>query len=219
MPAGTGRDAYPGAEQWVPAEHSIPTLELAAPACQGCDLYRDATQVVMGRGDPPARMMLLGEQPGDSEDRQGKPFVGPAGRLLVDALREAGVDPSQMYVTNAVKHFRFQTRGKQRIHVSPSRWHVAACQPWLLAELDAVRPQLVVLLGATAGQAVYGSTFRVGASRGRPLDPPAGWSHTPAPTFFATVHPSAVLRSQQRDEDFAGLVADLKVAAAQVAET
>ena len=219
MPAGTGRNGYPGATPWVPQEHSIPTLELAAPDCQGCDLYRDATQVVMGRGDARARMMLVGEQPGDSEDRQGKPFVGPAGRLLVDALREAGVDPGGIYVTNAVKHFRFQTKGKQRIHQSPARWQVAACQPWLLAELDAVRPELVVLLGATAGSAVYGAGFRVGASRGRVLEPPPAWATTPAPSFFATVHPSSVLRSQQRDEDFAALVADLRVASAQLTAT
>ena len=215
MPAGSlSRQEYPGAEPWVPEDHSIPALEAAAPSCRGCELFRDATQVVMGRGDPHADLMLVGEQPGDSEDRQGKPFVGPAGRLLVGALQEAGIDPGRAYVTNAVKHFRFTTKGKQRIHATPSRWHVTACGPWLLAELDAVRPQLVVVLGATAGQAVFGPSFRVGVSRGRLLDAAVGWRVAdPVPTFLATVHPSSVLRSRNRDEDHAALVADLKVVA------
>jgi DNA polymerase len=215
MPAGSlSRQEYPGAEPWVPEDHNIPALEAAAPSCRGCELYRDATQVVMGRGDPHADLMLVGEQPGDSEDRQGKPFVGPAGRLLVGALQEAGIDPGRAYVTNAVKHFRFATKGKQRIHATPSRWNVTACGPWLLAEFDAVRPQLVVVLGATAGQAVFGPSFRVGVSRGRPLEAPAGWRvEDPAPTFFATVHPSSVLRSRNREEDHAALVADLEVVA------
>jgi DNA polymerase len=215
MPAGSlSRQDYPGAEPWVPEDHSIPALEAAAPSCRGCELYRDATQVVMGRGDPNSDLMLVGEQPGDQEDRQGKPFVGPAGRLLVDALQEAGIQPQRAYVTNAVKHFRFQTKGKQRIHATPTRWNVTACGPWLLAEFDAVQPQVVVVLGATAGQAVFGPSFRVGVSRGRALDPPAGW-RVPGlpPTFFATVHPSSVLRSRNRDEDHAALVADLKAVA------
>ena len=215
MPAGSlSRQEYPGAEPWVPEDHSIPALEAAAPSCRGCELYRDATQVVMGRGDPQADLMLVGEQPGDSEDRQGKPFVGPAGRLLVSALQEAGIEPSRAYVTNAVKHFRFTTKGKQRIHATPSRWNVTACGPWLLAEFDAVRPELVVVLGATAGQAVFGPSFRVGVSRGRPLDPPAAWrAEGDPPTFLATVHPSSVLRSRNRDEDHAAFVADLHVVA------
>lgn len=215
MPAGSlSRQEYPGAEPWVPEDHSIPALEAAAPSCRGCELYRDATQVVMGRGDPHADLMLVGEQPGDSEDRQGKPFVGPAGRLLVGALQEAGIDPSRAYVTNAVKHFRFTVKGKQRIHATPSRWNVTACGPWLLAEFDAVRPKLVVVLGATAGQAVFGPSFRVGVSRGRPLETPAGWRvEGPVPTFVATVHPSSVLRSRARDDDHAALVADLRVVA------
>ena len=215
MPAGSlSRQEYPGAEPWVPEDHSIPALEAAAPSCRGCELYRDATQVVMGRGDPHADLMLVGEQPGDSEDRQGQPFVGPAGRLLVGALQEAGIDPGRAYVTNAVKHFRFTTKGKQRIHATPSRWNVTACGPWLLAEFDGVRPQLVVVLGATAGQAVFGPSFRVGVSRGRPLEAPAGWRvEGPVPTFLATVHPSSVLRSRNRDDDHAALVADLRVVA------
>jgi uracil-DNA glycosylase family protein len=168
----------------------------------------------MGRGDPHSDLMLVGEQPGDQEDRQGKPFVGPAGRLLVGALQEAGIQPERAYVTNAVKHFRFQTKGKQRIHATPTRWNVTACGPWLLAEFDAVQPQVVVVLGATAGQAVFGPSFRVGVSRGRALEPPGGWPVPGAPpTFFATVHPSSVLRSRNREEDHAALVADLRVVA------
>jgi uracil-DNA glycosylase len=215
MPGGSlARKEYPGAQPWVPEDHSIPALEAAAPSCRGCELYRDATQVVMGRGDPHADLMLVGEQPGDQEDRQGKPFVGPAGRLLVDALQEAGIAPDRAYVTNAVKHFRFTTKGKQRIHATPTRWNVTACGPWLLAELDAVQPRLVVVLGATAGKAVFGPSFRVGVSRGRPLEAPAGWVvEGPPPTFVATVHPSSVLRSRNRDEDHAELVADLRVVA------
>ncbi len=216
MAAGSlSREEYPGAAPWVPQEHTVDALTAAAPGCRGCELHRDATQVVMGRGDPAARMMIVGEQPGDSEDREGKPFVGPAGRLLVGALRDAGADPGAAYVTNAVKHFRFTTKGKQRIHATPSRWNVTACGPWLLAELDAVRPELVVVLGATAGQSLFGPSFRVGVSRGRALEAPAGWS-VPGrpPMFLATVHPSAVLRSRQRDDDYAALVADLRVAVA-----
>jgi DNA polymerase len=168
----------------------------------------------MGRGDPNADLMLVGEQPGDSEDRQGKPFVGPAGRLLVGALQDAGIDPNRAYVTNAVKHFRFQTRGKQRIHATPTRWNVTACGPWLVAEFDAVRPSLVVLLGATAGQAVFGPSFRVGVSRGRTMQAPAGWRVAgEPPTFLPTVHPSSVLRSQQPEEDRAAFVDDLRVVA------
>ena len=215
MPGGSlARDEYPGAEPWVPEDHSLASLAMAAPECRGCELYRDATQVVMGRGNEDADLMLIGEQPGDSEDRQGKPFVGPAGRLLVQALQEAGIEPGRTYVTNAVKHFRFQTKGKQRIHATPTRWNVTACGPWLLAEFDAVRPPFVVVLGATAGQAVFGPTFRVGVSRGHRLDPPAGWK-VPGdpPSFYATVHPSSVLRSRQREEDQAALVADLRVVA------
>ena len=215
MPAGSlSRQEYPGAEPWVPEDHSIPALEAAAPSCRGCELYRDATQVVMGRGDPHADLMLVGEQPGDSEDRQGQPFVGPAGKVLDRALGDAGIDRRDAYVTNAVKHFRFTTKGKQRIHATPSRWHVTACGSWLLAEFDGVRPQPVVVLGATAGQAVFGPSFRVGVSRGRPLEAPAGLRvEGPVPTFLATVHPSSVLRSRNRGDDHAALVADLRVVA------
>lgn len=205
----------PGAEQWLPGRLSLRALREAVQECRGCELYQDATQAVMGDGRVSADLVLVGEQPGDQEDRRGQPFVGPAGRLLDEVLTEAGVDPARVYTTNAVKHFRFQgTRGKQRLHKSPSRVHVAACGPWLLAELALVKPRGVVLLGATAGQAVHGSGFRVGKARGSlqpwpealPLARPPSWT-------LATAHPSSVLRSRERDRDRAALVADLRVAA------
>lgn len=210
------RDDYPGAGPWVPADTSIDRLRDAAQSCEGCDLYRDATQAVMGRGAVGARFALVGEQPGDREDLEGEPFVGPAGRLLDKALDQAGIAQEVVYRTNAVKHFRFTARGKQRIHKSPARWQVSACQPWLLAELDQVRPRVVVLLGATAGRAVYGSGFRVTKSRGQVLAWPAEDLPLAAPpaAVVATAHPSSVLRSRNRDADLAALVADLQVAAA-----
>lgn len=208
------REEYPGASQWVPHEHTLEALRAAAPDCRGCDLYRDATQVVLGDGAPDARVLLVGEQPGDQEDREGEPFVGPAGRLLDSALAQAGIERASTFATNAVKHFRFKTVGKQRIHVTPSRWQVASCQPWLLAELDTVSASVVVLLGATAGQALYGPRFRVGANRGRRLEPPPLAAERGASAFVATVHPSSVLRSRQRDADFEAFVADLRVAQA-----
>jgi DNA polymerase len=210
------RADYPGAGPWVPERLSLKAIRTSAQACEGCDLFRDATQAVVGDGPRDARLMVIGEQPGDKEDLAGEPFVGPAGRLLDRALEDAGIAASTVFRTNAVKHFRFSgTRGKQRIHQSPSRWQVTACGPWLLAELEVVKPQVVVVLGATAGQAVFGPSFRVGAARGRAM----GWEETklelthPPETVVATTHPSAVLRSRQRDEDYAALVADLKVAA------
>ncbi len=208
-----------GAEPWVPDRPSLRRLRTAVQACEGCDLYRDATQGVMGDGPAKAELMLVGEQPGDKEDLAGEPFVGPAGKLLDRALAEAGLDPASVFRTNVVKHFRFSgTRGKQRIHKSPSRWHVAACEPWLIAELDLVRPTGVVLLGATAGAGVYGGSFRLGPNRGhfqewpeaKPVAHPPDW-------VLATTHPSAVLRSRQRDEDFGLLVADLRTAAGALA--
>ena len=185
-------------------------------ACRGCELYRDATQGVPGEGPLGAPVMVVGEQPGDQEDREGLPFVGPAGRLLDRALDDAGLGPSAVYRTNAVKHFRFDPgRAGKRIHKGPSRVHVVACGPWLAAELDLVRPRGVVLLGATAGSAVYGSSFRVGTSRGHSLEwPGEGIGSSWTPTWaVATTHPSAVLRSRNRDRDYAALVADLEVAA------
>ena len=215
-PALVTDPSRPGAQEWVPASRSVSALRTAAQECRGCELYVDATQVVMGDGPSSAPLMLVGEQPGDKEDLAGEPFVGPAGRLLDEALSAAGVSPSDVFRTNAVKHFRFSgTRGKQRIHKGPSRVHVAACQPWLLAELDAVRPSGVVLLGATAGQAVYGASFRVGASRGSVMEWPASTPLAAAPSWVVpTVHPSSILRSRQRSSDMEAFVADLRVAAA-----
>ena len=205
----------PGAEAWIPARRSLAALRKAAQACQGCELYQDATQAVAGEGPTGADLVLLGEQPGDQEDRQGKPFVGPAGKLLVKALEAAELDPQRVFRTNAVKHFRFTGTGtKRRMHRSPDLAHMRACRPWLDAELDVVRPTGVVLLGATAGKAVFGSGYRVSEQRGRVVDWPGGpadESHL-APWTLATIHPSAVLRSDDRDDAFDGLVRDLVVA-------
>lgn len=212
-------DDRPGAAQWVPDRPTLDALRSAAQDCRGCELYQDATQAVMGDGPADAPLMVLGEQPGDKEDLAGEPFVGPAGKLLDRALEEAGVDPASVFRTNVVKHFRFSgTRGKQRIHKSPNRVHVAACGPWLVAELAAVRPRGVVVLGGTAGKALFGTSFRVGEMRGRLVDWPTGFAAdqpfawTPS-WVLPTTHPSAVLRSRNRNEDLASLVADLRVAA------
>jgi DNA polymerase len=202
----------PGAAAWVPEQPTLASLRSAAQDCRGCELYADATQVVMGEGPPDAALVLVGEQPGDQEDLAGEPFVGPAGKLLDRALEDAGIDPRSVFRTNAVKHFRFSgTRGKQRIHKSPGRPHVVACQPWLVAELDVVRPRGAVLLGATAGQAVFGASFRVGATRGQRLAWPDESPATHRPEWVVpTVHPSSVLRARERDADLAAFVADLR---------
>ncbi len=198
---------HPGAAAWVPDTLDLDALRRAATCCRGCDLWEPATQVVFGRGRAGVRLLLVGEQPGDVEDTRGLPFVGPAGHLLVEALDAAGVDRSDIYVTNAVKHFRFTVRGKRRIHATPDAAQVAACRPWLSAELAAVRPELVVLLGATAAKAVYGPSFRVTQQRGIVM----AWPDLDGPQALATVHPSAVLRADDRDSALAGLVADLRV--------
>lgn len=200
---------FEGAEPYLPPRRSIPAMAKAVRDCRGCDLYREATQAVFGDGARDAALVLVGEQPGDVEDREGEPFVGPAGRILNDALEEVGLARGEVWLTNAVKHFRFTQRGKRRMHEGPSRWHVTACQPWLLGELDAVKPQGIVTLGATAGQSLLGSSFRVGTSRGRVLEPMRGRSEW----VVATIHPSAVLRGKERRAElYAGLVADLRVA-------
>ncbi|MDI6097534.1 UdgX family uracil-DNA binding protein [Actinoplanes sp. NEAU-A12] len=212
-----------GAQQWVPQHpRSIDELKSAAADCQGCELFADATQTVFGRGAPHAKVVFVGEQPGDVEDRRGLPFVGPAGHLLREAVDDAGLDPSDLYITNAVKHFRFETRGARRIHQSPGPAHIAACRPWLVSEFSLLKPQLVVILGATAGKALLGPSFRVTRSRGQLMPWPASAQH---PEDFpvediqalATIHPSAVLRADDRDAAYQGLVDDLKVAAAAVA--
>ncbi len=201
--ANEPRDASP----WVPRTISLRRLGEAAHDCRGCDLYARATQVVFGAGPRAARVILVGEQPGDSEDREGVPFVGPAGGLLDKALADAGIPRDQVYVTNAVKHFKWEPRGKRRIHKKPSWSEIKACRPWLEAELRAVRPNVIVCLGATAAQSVLGPTFKLTQHRGEVL------SSTLSPHVVATIHPSAVLRapdSAARRDAFAGLVADLK---------
>lgn len=208
----------PGAQAWVPEHPTLDELRSAAQECRGCELYQDATQAVMGEGPTDARLLCLGEQPGDKEDRAGEPFVGPAGKLLDRALEAAGIAAESVFRTNVVKHFRFAgTRGKQRIHKSPARVHVSACGPWLVAELALVRPTGVVILGGTAGKAVFGSSFRVGGTRGTILDWPDAFPVSNPPDWvLPTTHPSAVLRSRTRDQDFEELVADLEVAAAAI---
>ena len=206
----------PGAQAWVPDHADISALRDAAPHCRGCELWEPATQVVFSAGNSNAPMVLVGEQPGDVEDQRGIPFVGPAGRLLQGALDDAGIARESVYVTNAVKHFRFQAREKRRIHQKPELAHITACKPWLLAELAAVGPRVIVVLGATAATALLGKEFRVTHHRGEVLAPVAGRSSH----VVATVHPSSVLRapSETRDEARASLVADLKVAAALIDE-
>ncbi len=197
------------ASTWVPRSRDLADLASAAHACRGCDLWEPATQVVFSSGERSARLVLVGEQPGDQEDRAGEPFVGPAGRLLDQALVEAGIDRSAAYLTNAVKHFRFERRGSRRIHKTPGAGHVTACRPWLGAELESVSPAVVVALGATAARAVLDRTVRIGDVRGRVLDEPRG-------PVLVTAHPSAVLRLRGRegyDDAFGALVGDLRLAA------
>lgn len=205
------------AQTWVPAGAGIDELRQAATSCRGCELWEPATQVVFSAGNPRGPLMLVGEQPGDSEDRRGIPFVGPAGQLLQRALAEAGVGVADVYVTNAVKHFRFTERGKRRIHATPQVTHIKACRPWLEAEVADVDPRLVVALGATAAKAMISPDFRITQQRGTVLELPPPFGPRPV---LATIHPSAVLRTQggpEHDEAFAGLVADLRTAAAAAA--
>ncbi|MFF4863100.1 UdgX family uracil-DNA binding protein [Streptomyces sp. NPDC001231] len=203
-------DAYTAAP-FVPRHADLNALREAAAGCRGCPLHRDATQTVFGAGDTGARVMLVGEQPGDQEDRRGRPFVGPAGKLLDRALAEAGIDPGETYVTNAVKHFKFTRSGpgKRRIHKAPSLRETAACGPWLAAELMLVEPELIVVLGATAGKALLGSSFRVTEVRGTVLEEEI---HGRRERLVPTVHPSSVLRADDRESAYQGLVSDLKVA-------
>lgn len=208
-----------GAQEFVPATLKLDALASAAAECRGCELYREASQTVFGAGDRSARMMLIGEQPGDREDRAGLPFVGPAGRVLDKALQAADIDREGVYLTNAVKHFKYSRAegGKRRIHKTPSRTEMVACRPWLFAELAAVEPDVVVLLGAVAAKSLFGSDFRVTHHRGEVLHLPS--FNTPVaaldpldPAVVATVHPSSLLRGpkENRDSAFGGLVADLR---------
>jgi DNA polymerase len=217
----TGKDSYPGAGRFVPGDDaSLAAVAKAVKACRGCDLYQRATQAVFGRGSARATVVLIGEQPGDAEDRAGEPFVGPAGKLLDRALAEAGISPKVTYTTNAVKHFRWKPAprgGKRRIHERPDTWQVKACWPWLAAELTRLQPRVVVTLGTTAGQALFGSSFKVTSERGTQIPWPApspsqGRAHEV--TVVPTIHPSAVLRADDRDAAYTGLVSDLRAAAA-----
>jgi uracil-DNA glycosylase len=199
------------AAEWVPPNADIEELRAAAVACKGCELWEPATQVVFSAGNPRAPMVLVGEQPGDAEDRQGIPFVGPAGKLLQRALSDAGVAVGDVYVTNAVKHFRFTERGKRRIHATPQVSHIQACRPWLEAELTNVDPNLIVCLGATAARSLLGASFRVTQQRGKVLELPTPVGER---RVLATVHPSSVIRATGEDRDVAygSLVDDLRVA-------
>ena len=188
----------------VPPRPSLRKLREVAAGCKACPLWKTGTQTVVGEGSPKARVMFVGEQPGDQEDRVGKPFVGPAGRLFDRALEAAGIDRSVAYVTNVVKHFKWQARGKRRIHQKPSWSEVAACRPWLDAELRVVKPRVLVCLGATAAQALLGRQFRVRQSRGDLV------ASDLAPVVIATVHPSSILRGDDRDRQFAEFVHDLQ---------
>lgn len=217
----------PGAQGFIPADATtLDALKLAATRCQGCDLHQNATQTVFGRGAANARVVMVGEQPGDVEDQMGLPFVGPAGHLLRRAVDDASIDPAQLYLTNAVKHFSFTLRGRRRIHQTPDRVQLVACRPWLVAEFSLLRPDVVVVLGATAGKALIGPSFRVTQSRGVPMPWPASAQRpqdfTPVQAsvpvevpalaqLVATIHPSAVLRADDRERAYAGLVTDLQV--------
>ncbi|HET7856533.1 MAG TPA: UdgX family uracil-DNA binding protein [Gaiellaceae bacterium] len=194
----------------IPDRLSLEALREAAAGCKACDLWKTGTQTVFGEGSAKAEVMFVGEQPGDQEDTAGKPFVGPAGQLLDRALDEAGIDRSLAYVTNVVKHFKWQARGKRRIHQKPNWAEITACRPWLDAELAVVKPRVLVALGATAAQALLGRDFRVTKHRGEPAQSDL------APVVMATVHPSSILRADDREAEFAAFVSDLKTIAAHL---
>ena len=193
----------------VPERPTLRRLREAAAGCKACPLWKTGTQTVFGEGSPNADVMFVGEQPGEKEDKAGRPFVGPAGKLLDKAMEEAGIDRSLAYVTNVVKHFKWQARGKRRIHQKPSWSEIAACFPWLEAELAVVKPRVLVCLGATAAQALLGRQFRVSRQRGIPVESEL------APVVLATVHPSSILRGdpEDREANFAAFVGDLKIVA------
>jgi len=197
------------AEDLLPARGGLPKLREAAAGCKACDLWMSGTQTVFGEGRSTAEVMFVGEQPGDREDRAGRPFVGPAGRLLDQAMEEAGIDRQKAYVTNVVKHFKWRAKGKRRIHQKPNWSEIAACRPWLDSELGTVKPRVLVCLGATAAQALIGRDFRITRQRGRPVESEL------APVALATIHPSAILRAddEDREQEMQALVDDLRVVA------
>ena len=204
------RRSLRSAASFLPSKLTLPTLRNAAASCTGCDLYKTATQTVFGEGPARATLLLIGEQPGDQEDVAGHPFVGPAGRVLDKALEEAGIARSDVYVTNAVKHFKWEPQGTRRKHKKPSAAEVAACRPWLEAEIQVLEPRAILCLGVTAAQSVFGKSVRVNELRGRPLSAPLG------NTVFVTTHPSAILRgpdAAQREEDYRHFVEDLRLIA------
>src|SRR5438270_3331365 len=194
----------------VPPERDLDALRAAASSCQACDLWKTGTQTVFGEGSRDAEVMFVGEQPGDQEDKQGLPFVGPAGRVLDEALEAAGIDRSKVYVTNVVKHFKWTAQGKRRIHKKPNAEEIGACRPWLHAELESVQPRMLICLGATAAQALLGRSFRVTKERGRLVDSPL------APMVMATIHPSSILRAtddESRRVEMKRFIEDLQNAA------
>jgi DNA polymerase len=209
VPLARGRAGKPGtAAELIPADASLAKLRKIAAGCTACPLYANATQTVFGEGPDDARVMLVGETPGDQEDLQGRPFVGPAGRLLDRCLAEVGIDRKQAYISNVVKHFKWTPRGKTRLHNKPNAMEIKACKPWLEAEIDRVKPHVIVVMGATAAQALLGRDFRVSRTRG------AFVASDLAPYVVATVHPSSLLRAEDdREAQIALFVADLKVAA------
>jgi DNA polymerase len=204
------KTSYPTAAEFIPPNPTLPRLREAAAGCEGCDLYEGATQTVFGEGLKKSKVMFVGEQPGDREDMEGKPFVGPAGRMFDKALVEAGIDRSEVYVTNVVKHFKYTMRGKRRIHQRPDAEQIAACRPWLEAELEQVRPEVLVCLGATAAKALFGSGFKVTQQRGQFIESEL------APRATGTVHPSSILRApdeEARHRAYRDFVEDLRVIA------
>src|SRR5262245_37715755 len=205
-PSNDGPSALP----FIPREHTLPALREASAGCRGCDLWKRATQTVFGEGEQRALAMLVGEQPGNDEDLAGRPFVGPAGKVLDRALEQVGIDRTKVYVTNVVKHFKWEPRGKRRIHAKPNAMDIAACLPWLQAELDLIKPKALVCLGATAAQALLGRSFRVSQQRGQPVESPL------APFVMATVHPSSILRApddESREQEYERFVDDLQTLA------
>jgi DNA polymerase len=209
------KEKFPTASPFLPAQQTIPNLRSAAANCRGCDLWNRATQTVFGEGATPASVILVGEQPGDKEDLAGHPFVGPAGKLLAEALTVAGIDKSDVYITNAVKHFSWapDQRGKRRIHKKPRYSEIQACKPWLDAEIAATRPRIIICLGATAAQALLGKQFSVMRQRGKFVPSPL------APCVMATVHPSSILRArddESRRQQKQAFIRDLTVAAREI---
>src|SRR5882724_5451698 len=197
----------PSAEQFLPKRRTLESLRAAARSCKGCDLYKNATQTVFGEGPKDASVMLVGEQPGDMEDRQGHPFVGPAGRLLDKALAEARIPRDEVYITNAVKHFKWIQRGKRRLHQKPSIRQVVSCKPWLEAEIEVVHPKVIVCLGATAALSMVGRTVRITQERGKFFDTDSG------AVVFITIHPSSIYRLREKDEqekEYRRFVAEMK---------